>query len=204
MAVSLRDWCGGAVVSDVIGVLLDAQEQLSTAEVADRAGRSGRSLTIAENAKQFAQLEAMGLLSCEDRGAGRATLWRLQLSFRRERQGENRVVPRMIAGAETTPGGGEWHCTNALLEVVTTAADEFDVEYRFSFGGEAALAAFCGPPPVARETQPLLRTAPAIEPVLSTLATLLDQEQRLPSSQPELDLGKDPAPDQSTLDEAVA
>jgi len=204
MAVSLRDWCGRAVVSDVIGVLLDAQEQLSTAEVADRAGRSRRSLTTEENAKQFAQLEAMGLLSREDRGAGRATLWRLQLSFRRERRGEGRVVPQMIAGAETTPGGGEWHCTNALLEVVTTAAGEFDVEYRFSFDGEAALAAFCVPPPVARETQPLLRTAPAIEPVLPTLATLLDQEQRLPSSQPGLELGKDPAPDQSRLDEAAA
>jgi len=40
--------------------------------------------------------------------------------------------------------------------------------------------------------------------VSDIIGVLLDQEQRLPSSQPELDLGKDPAPDQSTLDEAAA
>jgi len=190
--------CGGAVVSDVIGVLLDAQEQLSTAEVADRAERSRRSLTTEKNAKQFAQLEAMGLLSREDRGTGRATLWRLQLSFRKERRGEDRVVPRMIAGAETTPSGGEWHCTNALLEVMTTAA-EGGHTYPVDFSGEIVLEATAGPPPQERNLGPLLDRCPAVHPVVQMIATLLAQETRLPTRSGHVVMGLEPEPEQERL-----
>lgn len=195
---------GGRVISKVIRSLLDVQEHLSTAELADQADCSARSLSTETNHRVFAELEAMGVLDREDLGEGKSTMWRLNLSFRFERHSEE-PVPKMLVGEGTTPSGGVWHLSNAVCEVLTTAADNYGVAYGIPFGGEAALAAFAGAPPIDRELEPLVNQYPEIKPVVSILAILLDQGDRLTDEGgcSSFELGMPPDPNQSTLSRAV-
>ncbi|MFC7060000.1 hypothetical protein [Halovenus salina] len=194
---------GGEVVSKVVAALLDAQERLSKAEVAELAGCSTRSLSTAANEQRFAELESAGLLVREDRGSGKATLWRLCLPFRTERH-DDELLPRMLVDQETTATGGEWHLSNAVTEVLLTSADEYGVEYGFEFGGAVARAAFWGPPPIERDLGPLTRQYPTVEPVVSLLAVLLDQEDRhRRDDSSSVEFGVHPDPPQTTLSTAV-
>ena len=191
---------GGTVVSKVVAALIDAQERLSTSDLAELANCSTRSLGTEDNERVFSELEAMDVLEREDLGEGKATLWRLTLDFRVERHDEDHPVPRILVDRETTASGGEWHLSNAVCEVLTTAADEYGVEYSISFGGELALAAFAGPPPIDRELEPLMRHDPMIRPVVTLLADLLDQRERVGRREcPSIELGMDPAPSQTRL-----
>jgi hypothetical protein len=196
---------GGTVVSATVHALLDIQERVPTAELADLAGCSTRSLSTDSNQQAFAELEAAGLLDREDLGEGRPTLWRLRLPFREER-GSDGPVPTMLVDERTTPTGTTWHLSNAVCEVLTTAADEHGVAYAVPFGGEVALVAFAGPPPVDRDLDPLIRQYPETEPVVSLLAILLDQSNRLNDRErsPILEFGQHPEPAQATLSTAVA
>lgn len=191
---------GGDVVSSVVHALLDVQERASTAELAELADCSTRSLSTESNQRAFAELEAAGLIEREDLGDGRPTLWRLQLPFRVER-GNDDPVPTMLVDRETTPTGAIWHLSNAVCEVLTTAADEHGVAYAIPFGGDVALKAFAGPPPIDRDLEPLLRQFPEVEPVVSLLAILLDQDDRLThrADSSAVELGIQPDPDQATL-----
>jgi hypothetical protein len=191
---------GGDVVSSVVHALLDVQKRVSTAELAELAGCSTRSLSADSNQRAFAELEAAGLLKREDLGEGRPTLWRFQLPFRVER-GNDGPVPTVLVDEETTPTGAEWHLSNAVCEVLTTVVEEHGVAYGIPFGGEAALAAFAGPPPIDRDLVPLLCQHPEVEPVVSLLAVLLDQGDRLSdrASSSSVELGMVPEMSQSTL-----
>lgn len=97
---------GGDVVSSVVHALLDVQERVSTAELAELAGCDTRSLSTESNQQAFAELEAIGLLEREDLGDGRPTLWRVRLPFRVER-GNDEPVPTILVDQETTPTGAD-------------------------------------------------------------------------------------------------
>jgi len=140
----------------------------------------------------------MGLLKREDLGEGKETMWRLQLPFRVERS-EGEPKPRILVGEQSTPSGGEWHLSNAVCEVLTTAADHYGAEYSFSFDGEAAVAAFVGAPPIDRDLEPLLSHSPEIHLLVELLAQFLDQTGRTPISSDSIELGASPDSDQTTL-----
>ncbi len=189
---------GGQVVSKVIAALIDSQEPLTTAALATRAGCSQRALTTASNAQLFAELEAAGLLQRTQQGPGQATLWRLRMPFRRERH-DSEPLPTMLTGRVTGPLGGEWHLSDALCAVLTTAHDSHGITYPLAFNSERATAAFTGPPDT-RQLQPLLNRLPQLRPLSRLLAMLLDQP--LPSSTPSsLSLGEHPYPAQQALTE---
>ncbi|WP_267164464.1 hypothetical protein [Halovenus salina] len=194
---------GETVVSKVVAALLDAQERVSKAELADLAGCAAKSLSEPPNERRFAELESAGLLDRDDQGCGKATMWRLSLPFRTERH-DGEPLPRMLVGQKTTATGGEWHLSNAVSEVLLTSADEYGVEYGFEFGGAVARAAFWGPPPIERDIGPLTRQYPPVEPVVSLLAVLLDQEGRLGGDDSSsVEFGVYPDPAQATLSAAV-
>lgn len=195
---------GGKTVSKVLHALLDTQEWLSTADVARAAGCSTRTLSTEANSRIFAELESAGILSREDRGQGKATLWRLQLSFRRERY-DREPCPWVLVDREPPTGNADWQLSNSLFEVMTTAADTHGVEYSVQFGSAEILAAFGGTPPIDREFGPLLSADPGLTPLLRALAILLNQTDRLETEQDPVSVsfGKHPDPEQSTLTAAV-
>jgi DNA-binding MarR family transcriptional regulator len=194
---------GGNVVSKVIAALIDAQERVSTAELAEIADCSNRSLSSDHNEDIFAELEVAGLLDREDLGEGKETLWRLQIPFRNERH-DNEPLPTILTGQEPPTAGDEWHLSNAVFEVLVTAADEYDVEYEFDFGTGVTMEAFAGSPPIERDLQLLLSKYSDLKPIVRLLATLLDQGNRIKTDYRHLSLGKHPDPQQSTLEAAVS
>jgi hypothetical protein len=151
--LSLSSWqylvpdLGGDVVSKVLYTLVDAQERLSTAELAERAGCSTRGMASEKNERVFSELEAAGLLERTDLGAGKATMWRLRLPFRSERCDRNPPLPTMLVGRETSISGVEWLLSDAVFDVFATAADEHGVSYEFSFGDGVFFEATVGSPP---------------------------------------------------------
>jgi hypothetical protein len=92
-----------------------------------------------------------------------------------------------------------------VCEVLTTVVEEHGIAYGIPFGGEAALAAFAGPPPIDRDLEPLLCQYPEVEPVVSLLAVLLDQGDRLTDGtrSTAVELGTVPEMSQSTLSTVV-
>ena len=82
---------GGHTVSRVVSALLEAEEPLSTAGLAERAGVSAQS--VRDNREM---LEAFGLVFVEDGGAGKSNWWRVRLPFESERF-QNRDVEQREA-----------------------------------------------------------------------------------------------------------
>ena len=184
--------------------VFSSQPLFSTADVAGAVGCSTRTLSTDANERAFAELEAAGILSREDRGQGKSTLWRLRLSFRRERY-DREPCPWVLVDGGSSTGDCDWHLSTAFFEVLTTAADTHGVEYSVRFGSDETLAAFSGPPPIERDFGPLLSANSRLTSLLKLLATLLDQTDRLETTHEvvSVSLGKHPDPKQSTLTSAV-
>jgi hypothetical protein len=195
---------GGDVVSKVLQTLVDAQERLSTAELAERAGCSTRGMASEDNERVFCELEAAGLLERTDLGDGKATLWRLCLPFRSERCDRDPPLPTMLVGRETSIGGVEWMLSDAVFEVFATAADEHGVSYDFSFGEGVFFDATAGPP-AERDLSRFTAEYTLYTPTVRLVATLLDQEGRLlQTGGGKTVFGRLPDPDQTTLQASVA
>jgi hypothetical protein len=194
---------GGDVVSKVLQTLVDAQERLSTAELAERAGCSTRGMASEDNERVFSELETAGLLERTDLGDGKATMWRLCLPFRTERCDRELPLPTMLVGRATSIGGFEWVLSDALFEVFATAADEHGVSYDFSFGEGVFFDATAGPP-AERDLSRFTAEYTLYTPTVRLVATLLDQEERLlQGGGGQTVFGRLPDPDQATLQASV-
>jgi hypothetical protein len=190
---------GGDVVSKVVQTLVDAQEQLSTGDVADRAGCSTRGMASEDNERVFCELEAAGLLNRTDLGEGKATKWRLYLPFRSERCDSDSPLPTMLVGCETSIGTSSWRLTDAMFDVFATAADDHEVSYEFEFGGGLFFDATAGLPG-KRCLSRFLSEYTMYTATVRLLATLLDQENQLPNTGGNpIVFGQTPDPEQMTL-----
>ena len=98
---------GGHTVSRVVSALLEAEEPLSTAGLAERAGVSAQS--VRDNREM---LEAFGLVFVEDGGAGKSNWWRVRLPFESERF-QNRDVEQRET--DEYPSEGDKRRPSALL-----------------------------------------------------------------------------------------
>jgi hypothetical protein len=195
---------GGDTVSKVVQTLVDAQERLSTAELAEQAGCSTRGMASEDNERVFSELEAAGLLERTDLGDGKATMWRLCLPFRSERCDREPPLPTILVERKTSTAGGEWLLSDAVFKVFATAADQHGVSYDFEFGGGVFFDATVGPP----EERNLSRFSDeytSYTPTVRLIAALLNQEERLvQTNREEVVFGRLPAPDQTTLQASVA
>jgi DNA-binding transcriptional ArsR family regulator len=191
---------GSGTVSAVVRELLNAYEPLSTSELADRAGVSKRS--IQHNSDLFETLEAAGLLIRDDQGDGKATKWRVRLSFDDERFDEQGIF-EFVVGQKSTPTGAEWELSNALFELFTRAADDHGVDLGIDWSAESLLDAFTGPMQ-ERDLRSWIQDHPELQPIASLLATLLDQERRYEYTEEPITLGKAPAATQLSLEGSVA
>ena len=127
--------------------------------MASAAGCSTRTLSTDANDRVFAELEEAGMLTQEDRGQRKATLWRLRLSFRRERH-DREPCPWVLVDGESSTDDGDWQLSTALFEVMTRAADTHGVGYGVQFGSDETLAAFGGTPPIERDFGPIVVSGP--------------------------------------------
>ena len=195
---------GGDVVSKVVQTLVDAQERLSTTELAEQAGCSTRGMASEDNERVFCELEAAGLLERTDLGEGKATMWRLCLPFRSERCGREPPLPSMLVERNTSTGGGEWVLSDAVFEVLATAAEERGVSYDFEFGERVFFDATAGPP-CERDLSGFLDEYTLCTSPVRLIATLLDQEERLvQTSREKIVFGRSPDPAQTTLQASAA
>jgi len=197
---------GDRVVSEAVGALLDTEKSLSTAELADLADVSSRSLTTDANSEAFDVLEEVGLLEREDQGSGKATLWRLCLPYRAERFDSSAPTPRVSVG---NPDASYLDTTlNAVLfDLLATLADEYSHDLGIDWGGSLVLTAFEGPRFTEADAEQLLANHPHLEPVVSLLVALLDEDLPVGSiDQWIVELGADPNPDttQASLQSAAS
>jgi hypothetical protein len=118
---------GSKVVSRVVQTLLDVDEPLSTGDLADLAGTSRQAMNYDANQDAFDDLEAAGLLERVDRGAGKATEWRLNLPFADERRSSS--APNPTPNADNIDSTDLSERPIAGIAEALFAADHRDIDY---------------------------------------------------------------------------
>ncbi|DAC85258.1 helix-turn-helix domain-containing protein [Natrinema versiforme] len=98
-------------LSTIVAALIEADEPLSKAALADAAGVSKQTV---RNHRE--RLEAFGLLDVLETDAGRADVYRLRLPFRKERNASDAPAPRFLVDEPDTVGewGGTWSLRDAI------------------------------------------------------------------------------------------
>jgi hypothetical protein len=121
---------GPRSVSEAVAILLDADEPLSTGELADLLDVSTQ--TLRNNEMYFANLDAAGVIQREDLGAGQATEWRICLPFDGEKTDSRTPTPDV----DTTAYGPQFSEDMAVIAEVLYELGHRDIDY----GGELTLA----------------------------------------------------------------
>ncbi len=173
---------GDRTVSAVVAALLTDDTPLSTTDLAQLADVTTQS--IRDNREYFERLEALDILDIEDGGQGCPTRWRASFP------GAGRDVPKTdeVAVQILGPapwGAAEWTLEEAIQEVLLRLADEVGQSLGIDFGGEAAQAAFHGPPD-ERTLQPLVSYHEELRPLVGLVADCL--ETTLPDGAGEAEL----------------
>jgi len=98
-------------LSKIVAALIEADEPLSKAALADAAGVSKQTV---RNHRE--RLEAFGLLDVLETDAGRADVYRLRLPFRKERNASDAPAPRFLVDEPDTVGkcGETWSLRDAI------------------------------------------------------------------------------------------
>lgn len=164
---------GTQTVSTAFQVLLDANQPLSTSELADLSEVTTQ--TLRNNTEAFDQLEAAGVLERTTLGCGKPTEWRVQLPYQSERRTTSEPTPEFVVG-RTSPIGGEWTATEAIGEILIRLGDEWGytpVDYR----DEAYLTATSGPID-ERDLDILLERYPQHQPLVQLVVELLESGGR--------------------------
>ncbi|QIO25591.1 winged helix-turn-helix domain-containing protein [Haloarcula sp. JP-L23] len=152
---------GPRTVSQVIQLLLDVEDPLSTSEVADAVGVTPQ--TIANNDEHFSDLEAAGLLEREDLGAGKATQWRISLPFETERRQSSGPTPTICVDAPASEIDSD-RPVAALAECLFRAPHR-DIDY----GSDRFLTATTP----GGDLGPLLTVQPELLPICRLVVELL-------------------------------
>jgi len=207
---------GPRSVSKAVQTLFDAEEALSTSDLADAIDVDTQ--TLSNNEDAFEDLEALGLLEREDLGEGRATLWSITLPFRFERGEESAPTPTFSVGSHDH-FGGEWAVEGVFAEILLRWRD---VYHRDLPPIEPDLVERRHRVVWTGDLQDLIRQRPRYRPHVQLVIELLDRDPdevvdelstnadvapgplSLAAEYPSVRLGQDPSPDSIQVGLATA
>jgi len=151
---------GPRSVSETVAILLDVDKPLATGDLADLLDVSTQ--TLRNNETYFADLEAAGVIQREDLGPGRATEWRICLSFNGEDSGSRATIP--TPEVDTTAYGPAFSDEMAVIAEVLYELGHREIDY----GGELTLTVTGR----GDRFDEWLELHPDVRPVLSLVAHL--------------------------------
>jgi hypothetical protein len=168
---------GGRTVSKAVATLIGEQTALSTTALAEAAGVSTQSLR--DNRVHFERLAALGFLELMTGDPGCPNEWAFSFPDAGGQPpgstGENGTAGLGTAIFDQSGWGGEsWRLDEAIHEYLLRLVDEYGHDLPVGLDDDRVLTAVTGPPD-QRTLQPLLAALPALRPILSLLALLLEE-----------------------------